>query len=108
MPERAVADDGDAVPLAPGNHGVLDRPLLQMVENLVARDAAFAGDAHGLLEVGYVEVAHAPRANLALALKPLEARDRLLQWIRTAPVQQVAVQPLGSQPRERFLAGRDR
>src|SRR5216683_13668 len=79
-----------------------------MVENLVARDRAFAGDAHGLLEVGYVEVTHAPRADLALALKPLEARDRLLQRIRTAPVQQVAIQPVGPQPRERVLAGRDR
>jgi hypothetical protein len=100
MPEGAVAHDGDTVLLAPGNHGMLDRPVLQMVEHLVAGDSAFAGDAHGFVEVGYVEIANAPRADFSVALKPLEARDRLLQRMRTAPVQQVAVEPLGLQPRE--------
>src|SRR6185503_11170937 len=33
---RAVAHDGHAVALAPGNHGVLDGALVQMVKNLVA------------------------------------------------------------------------
>ena len=77
--ERAVGDHGDAVLLAPGQHGVLDRALLQVVEDLVAGDAALAGDRPRLLEVGHVEVAHAPGEDLALAPELLEGRDRVLQ-----------------------------
>ena len=41
--ERRIGDDGDAVPLAPRDHRVLDRALLQMIEHLVAGDLALAG-----------------------------------------------------------------
>ena len=51
MPERAVGDDGDAVRLAPRHDGVLDGALLQMVEHLVAGDAAVAGDRPCLVQV---------------------------------------------------------
>lgn len=68
MAEGAVGDQGDAVALAPGQHGVLDRALLQVVEHLVASDAARPGDGERFLQVGDVEVAHAPAQDLARAL----------------------------------------
>src|SRR5207253_9993258 len=51
MPERAVGDHADAVPLAPGQHRVLDSALLQMVEDLIADETALAGDRPGGFEV---------------------------------------------------------
>jgi hypothetical protein len=44
MPEGAVSGDGDAVPLAPWQHGVFDGPLLEMIEDLIAGDAFFPCD----------------------------------------------------------------
>ena len=44
MAEGTVGNHGDAVLFAPGDHTVLDRALLQMVENLVAREVAIAGN----------------------------------------------------------------
>ena len=64
MAERAVGDHRDAVSLAPGDHRVLDGSLLEVVEDLVAREAALPGDLAGLLQVGHVEVAHAPGEDL--------------------------------------------
>ena len=106
--ERTVGDDRDAVLLAPGEHGVLDGAFLEMVEDLVAGDAARAGDPQGLLEVGIIEIAHAPGQDLPFAPKLLEGRECLLQRVVTPPVQEVAVQPVGLEARERPLAGRDR
>src|SRR6185437_1027930 len=57
MTKGAIANDRDAVLLAPGNHGLLDPTLLQMIEDLVACEPALTGDALGLLEIGYVKVA---------------------------------------------------
>src|SRR5262249_54638400 len=65
MPERAVRDDGDVMPLTPRNHRVLDRALLKMVEHLIAGDAAGAGDLARLFKVGFIEIAHTPAHNLA-------------------------------------------
>src|ERR1700693_4772517 len=39
MTERAIGDYGYAVLLAPRDHCVLNRALLQVIENLVARDS---------------------------------------------------------------------
>ena len=102
--ERAVGDDGDAVPLAPRDHGVLDRALLQMVEHLVAGDLAGAGDASA-----------SSRSSTSKLLTPQERilpaapASRTRRWSPpadgAAPVQQVAVEPVGPQARERALAG---
>src|SRR6478752_3110103 len=51
--ERAVGDHRDAVSLAPGDHRMLDGSLPEMVEDLVASEAALPGDLAGLLQVGY-------------------------------------------------------
>ena len=103
--ERAVGDDRDSVLLAPGEHGVLDGAFLEMVEDLVAGDAACAGDPQGFHQVGIIEIAHAPGQDLPFAPKLLEGRECLLQRVVTPPVQEVAVQPVGLEARERPLAG---
>src|SRR5260370_38865091 len=81
--------------------------LFQMVEHLIAGDASFAGDVAGVFEVGHVEVAHTPGEDLACALELVEAGEGLLQRIRAAPMQEVAVEPVGAETGERILAGRD-
>src|SRR6476661_5721560 len=48
--ERRVCDDSDATLLAPRDHRMLDRALLEMIEHLIARDAAFAGDVENFVE----------------------------------------------------------
>src|SRR5262245_3903423 len=60
LSEWAVCDHRDPVRRAPGNHGVLDSALLQIVEDLVADNAAFPGDREGLLQIALVEVADPP------------------------------------------------
>ena len=57
--EGAIADDGHVPLLTPRDHGVLDRPLLEVVEDLITGDVAVTGDRPRLFEVGHVEVAHA-------------------------------------------------
>src|SRR5690349_11694628 len=75
-----------------------------MVEDLIAGETAFTGDLSGCFKVGHIEVAYAPGENLPLALKLLEARDRVLQRVLAAPVQEVGIQPIGFEPGERLLA----
>ena len=108
MTEGAVADHGDAMRLAPGNDAVLDAAFLQVVEHLIAGDAAGSGDAFRLVEVVRVEIADAPRADLAGAHEILESGDCFRQRVAAAPVQQVAIEPVGLQAGKRCLAGGDR
>ena len=105
--ERAVSDHGHAVRLAPGDHRVLDRALPQMVEDLVADRAALARDPPRFLEIGHVEVAHAPGQDLAVAPELLECGDRVLERVSTAPVQEVA-SPAGRSRGARATARRPR
>ncbi len=79
----------------------------QMIEHLVARHAPGAGDALGLLEIAGVEIADAPRRDPAGPLQLIERRDGLGERMRAAPVQQVAVEPVGAQAPQRALAGGD-
>jgi hypothetical protein len=103
--EGRVAHHRDAVLLAPGQHGVLDGPLVQVVEDLIARDPVRPRDGEGAVEILDVEVADAPGQDLARPAQVLEARDRLRQRVLARPVQQVAVQPIRPQAAERGLAG---
>src|ERR1700733_9619685 len=59
--ERAVTDDGDAMPFAPGKDGMLNRAFSQVIQDLVACDAGRANEVPELIEVANVEVAHSPR-----------------------------------------------
>src|SRR5262249_27235970 len=60
LTERRVADHWDVMPLAPRQHVMLDRALLQMVEDLIAYGPAFDSEFPDFFQVGRVEVAHAP------------------------------------------------
>ena len=55
-----------------------------MVEHLVAGDPALAAERPGLVEIGHVEVAHAPGEDLALPLELLEGGEGVLQRVRAA------------------------
>ena len=61
---------------------------------------ARAADGDYLLEVGDVEIAHAPGADLALRAKLLEGRDRVFERVSSAPMKEIAVQSVGLQPSE--------
>src|ERR1041385_9152997 len=102
--ERAVRDDGNPVLLAPRDHAVLDRALVEVVEDLVARDLAGAGNRERLVEVVVVEVRHAPRADLALGDELVERAERLGEWVRAAPVEEVKIDVIGAQPAQARLA----
>jgi len=79
MTKWVVGDHRDVVLLTPRDHGVLDRARSQMIEDLITGGMAFAGTLPNIIEVGHIEVAHAPGEDLALALKLLEPRDRILK-----------------------------
>ncbi len=87
---------------------MFDAALLEVVEHLVAGDASGAGDVQRLLQVRRVEIADPPGEDLAVFDQGLEGGDGVLQFEAPAPVQQVAVEPIGLQPLERGLAGGDR
>src|SRR5258707_5779827 len=114
--EGAVPDHSHVVRLTPGEDFVLDGALLQMVEYLVADETLVPGwtietevqDVPGLFEIGHVEVAHAPGADLPIATQLLEGRERVLQRVLATPVQEVAVEIIGIEAGKRPPAGRDR
>ncbi len=58
---------------------MLDGPLPEMVEHLIAGDPPRTGDGEGLFEIGNVEVAHPPSPDLARSLEIQEPRDGFLQ-----------------------------
>ena len=60
---------------------MLDCPLAQVVEHLVAGDSAGAGDAQRLVEIGDIEIADAPGQDLALGLELFEGGERLRQRV---------------------------
>src|SRR4051794_18169756 len=63
LTEGTIADEGHAVLLAPGEDGMLYRPLLEVVEHLVA-DQTFTGDRTCFLEIVDIEIADAPGEDL--------------------------------------------
>ena len=80
---------------------------LEIVQDLIAGDPIAARVTLRFLEVVDVEVADAERADLAVVDEPLERRERLVERVRAAPVQQVAVEVVGAQPAQRAFAGAD-
>src|SRR4051812_33526100 len=79
MTKGTVRHDRDRALLAPRNDGVLNGALAQMVEDLVTHHPARPRDGLGFFEIGNVEIADAPRPDLALAEKLLEGLERLLE-----------------------------
>ena len=66
--------------------------------DLIAGDASFPRDRQGLFKVVHIEIADPPGQNLAVAP----------QFLRTAPMQEIAVNPIGPPAAEGALAARDR
>ena len=86
---------------------MLDGALLQMIEHLIAGDLALAGNIKHFIEIVAIEIADAPGADFAGADQFLERGNGFRQRIRSAPVQQITIEPVGFQPLQRTLAGRD-
>ncbi len=96
--ERAVGHHGDVVALAPRDYLVFNRALLQVIEHLVARQFAGADDAQRLVEIIDIEIADTKSTDLALLLQMFESSKGLGQRRRAAPMQQVAIKMIGTQP----------
>src|SRR5580692_1959084 len=88
---------------APRKYGVFDRTLLQVIENLIARWMSGAGNRGHFVQILDVEIADAPGANFALRGERLERGNGFLERHAPAPVEQVAIEPIGAQPGQRFL-----
>jgi hypothetical protein len=107
LAERRVGHHRNPALLHPGQQVPFDAALAQMVLHLVGGASRARLKRQKLLHVGAIEVAHAPVADLAVALEPLEALDRLGERKPAAPMQQVEVDHVARQPGERALAGGD-
>jgi hypothetical protein len=86
---------------------MLDRSLLQVIENLIADELMLADIPdclQSLIEVCFLKVANAPGENLAFAKKLIEGGEGIFQRIATAPMQQIAIEPVGPESSERSLA----
>jgi hypothetical protein len=69
---RTIGDDRDTMLFAPGDYGIFDGPLPEVIEDLVADRTGPTGDSPDLFEIGRIEITHAPRQDLALFFHPLE------------------------------------
>jgi hypothetical protein len=108
MAEWAVANDGYAMLFTPWYDGMLDSAFGKVVENLVAGYSTLARNLQRLFEIGNIKVADAPGQDLPVALELLERADGSLQRVSPAPMQQIAIEPVGFEARERPLTGSDR
>ena len=81
--ERRIRHHRDAVLLAPRDHRVLDRALLQMIEHLVAGDTHCHEHLFQLVEIVDIEIADAPAFDLAGGDQLFEGRNRVRQRIRS-------------------------
>ena len=106
--ERAIGGDRHPVPRAPGQHGMFDRALPQMIQHLIARDPPGTAGPRDVLQRRHIEIADAPGQDLAVRRQPLEPRHGVRNRMRARPMQQIAIQPVGAQPRQRRLARADR
>ena len=104
MTKRRIGNHGDTVLLAPWYHRMLDRALLQMIEHLIAGDPALARYSEHLVEIIDIEIADAPCADLAGVREFLERRNGFRERVRSAPMQQIAIEPVGLQSFQRALA----
>ena len=79
-----------------------------MVEHLVAGDAPRAGDGRGPSSRSSTSKLLTPHARIFPdCVQCREGGDGVGERMRAAPVQEVAVEPVGGEPRERALAGGD-
>jgi hypothetical protein len=93
MTKRAVGDDSNIVLYTPREDSVFNRPLLQMIEDLIANEGICDAPSFGQVEL--IEVAHAPGENLPLILKLLKRRNRVFKRLCATPVQKITVESIG-------------
>src|SRR4051812_16287926 len=103
-PERAVSDERRSQLLAKRDQPGVRVPLLEMVQHLVTGDPAPTRQGHRLLHALLVEVAHAVRAHLARLAKLLERLDGGGERVPRFPVQQIAIEVVGTEPPQAPLA----
>src|ERR1700722_15162068 len=92
MAEGAIGDHRDPVLFAPRDHGVLDRTFAQMIERLIAGRFGWPRGLAQFIEIFYVEIADAPRQDLAVGAESLEGGDGVSKRMRPSPVEQIAVE----------------
>ena len=103
--EGAVGHDRDAVLFTERDYGMLDGPLLQVIENLVAGDLPLAGNLESFGKLLLIEVAQPPGADLAGGPQLFKRGDRIRQGMRAVPVQEIAVQMVGAEMPQAPFAG---
>ena len=84
-----------------------DPARVEVIEHLVGRAVLAVRHAGQFVHVARIEVADAPLPDLAVLLQGLERFHRLGQGNGAAPVQQIEVEPIGLEPLEAALAGRN-
>src|SRR5687767_15800909 len=87
--ERRIRDEGPPSLVRPADEVHLDAAMLEVVEHLVRHDARAVLEAHELVHVRDVEVAHSGVADLLAAQELVEAGHRLAQRYVPAPVEEV-------------------
>jgi hypothetical protein len=108
MAERAIGHNDDVILFAPGKHRAFNRPLFEMVENLIAYDPARSGNAQSLFKIRHIKIADSPGKNFSFPAQVLEGCDCFFKRVRTPPVQKVAVQMVSSEASERSFASQQR
>src|SRR5713226_136440 len=87
---------------------MLDRALLEMVEDLVTGNFFLAADRRRVFEIGHVEIADPEKPDLSIALEALESAQGMLERMLPGPVEQVEIDPIRFQSLQAALAGLDR
>ena len=105
MAKRAIGGYRHRVLFAPGDHSMFDAAFLKVIEDLIAGKAARASDCQDLLKIFDIKIADPPGEDFSLLLKCVEGRNGFPQRMRPAPVQKIAIEPVGPQVFERFLTG---
>src|SRR6185436_3462635 len=96
--DRRVGDYWNPALAAPGHQREFDAAARQVIEHLIGRDGIAAVKRAEFFEVCDVEITHTPVADLAVLNKRAEPRHRFLERDILAPMQQVQVEAIGSEP----------
>src|ERR1700761_9427221 len=107
MTQWTVSHHRHFVLLTPGNDGIFNGPLLEVIKDLVTGKPTFIGEAPDLFQIVDVEIAHTPGEYFSFVTQLLEGGDRFLQRMAPAPMQKVAIQAVGLEAEQRFFTGFD-
>src|SRR6056297_544946 len=109
LPEWAIGNERDAIFTAPRNNTMLRVTFAKMIERLIAGNLFRSTQQAGrFLKVVGVEIADAVREYFPAFDEFVHGPERLFERIRAAPMQKIAVEPIGAEPLERVFASLDR